>query len=216
MSSLIQDLDKIRELQGRDPLPDPTVIQGFGPGSAPVPNYDPDVPAEWLDPELDQHDPRVNLPPSPLIPQSAPVPAPVAMPNPSVAAEPARSMRTSPQSAEDTARIAELQKVLELVELLSWNGQPAPLSDEDRAGVRAIVLRSVQRRVAADLEAVAPTKRKRRTIVRHTTGTLATGPATGVASWQDSVPTIKNDPLPNVITNTIPKRKRGRPRKNVS
>lgn len=165
MSNLIQDLDKIREMQGRDPLPDPTVIQGFERGSAPAPAfpaYDPDVPAEWLDPELDQHDPRVNLPPSPLIPQSAPAPAPVAMPSPSVVAEPARS--ANPVFALVVAD-----------RMASWKGRDVLLTEEEEKRVRAIVLGAIQRELVADLEAVTTKRRRRKPVTAIVTnaGVLA-------------------------------------------
>jgi hypothetical protein len=159
--SLIQDLDKIRELQGREPLPDPSVIQGFDQNSPPPPAYDPDVPAEWLDPDLDQHDPRTQLPPSPLIPQSAPVPAPVAMPSPSVAAEPARSAIFALVVAD---------------RLASWKSREVLLTEEEEKRVRAIVLGAIQRELVADLEAVTTKRRRRKPVAAVVTnaGVLAT------------------------------------------
>ena len=57
MMDLIQRLAEIRELQGKDPLPDPTVIEGFALGPPP--------PEETEDPE-DFYEP------SPLVPRPAP------------------------------------------------------------------------------------------------------------------------------------------------
>src|SRR6185295_11692914 len=68
--SLLHNLDRIREMQGKDPLPDPTRIPPPGPGDAipgPLEPYNPDVPKEWLDPELDEI--PAGMEPSPLIPK---------------------------------------------------------------------------------------------------------------------------------------------------
>ncbi|MGH2361006.1 MAG: hypothetical protein ACRDGM_10780 [bacterium] len=60
-------LAEIRELQGREPLPDPGVIQGFESGSPPPPPMeDPDLP----DYEDDDYPPEVE---SPLIPHKNPI-----------------------------------------------------------------------------------------------------------------------------------------------
>src|SRR6185436_12946605 len=54
-NTLTGKLDEIRAMQGKDPLPDPHKIQGFGPEDPPPPRLletDPDVPREWLDPKV--------------------------------------------------------------------------------------------------------------------------------------------------------------------
>jgi len=130
-NTLTGKLDEIRAMQGKDPLPDPHKIQGFGPEDPPPPRLletDPDVPREWLDPEVDfeQPKPKVGPKPSPLIP--APKPA-----------------ATVPQPGA-----ADVERILGMVELLSWNGIPAPFSDDDKKSIRAITVRAFQRALAVE------------------------------------------------------------------
>jgi hypothetical protein len=137
--SLLDDLAKIREMQGREPLPDPTKIQGFGPGATPAPPYipparDPDVPQEWLDPELDEP----QTPPSPLIPQRPRATKPV----PETAVPPPFSLMVMDRVAE-------------------WKGRLVQLTEPEEKSIRAVVLLAIQREVTADLaEAGAPRVRR--------------------------------------------------------
>jgi len=159
--SLMGRLDEIRHMQGKDPLPDPTKIAGFEPGAPPIPPLpplDPDLPADWIDPELDMPEP----PPSPLIPKpKAPAPPLVA-----------------PTSAQ-------IEGVLALVELLTWNGQPAPFSDEDRNAIRAITLRAFQRGLETEMARFVPRRaRKPRAPRQQENGTPTTSQSTEPATAQ--------------------------------
>lgn len=62
---LHQRLAEIRDLQGKDPMPDPTKIQGFGPEAPPPPTSHP-VQQEW--PGDTQEPEDFSEEPSPLIP----------------------------------------------------------------------------------------------------------------------------------------------------
>ena len=126
---LINDLARIREMSGREPLPDPRVIAGFEPGSPPPPPYIPTegsgVPKEWLEPE-----PEPKSPPSPLVPR-----------------------RAKPEPVEPAVAPSFLLVVLD--GLASWKGRDVQLTDREVGSIRGIVLRAIQREVQADLEAAA-------------------------------------------------------------
>lgn len=128
---LINDLARIREMSGRDPLPDPRVIAGFEPGSPPPPPFIPtegsSVPKEWLEPA-----PEPKAAPSPLVPRKA-KPEPVETPTPVLP-----------------------QFLLVVMDgLAAWKGRDVQLTDREVGAIRAIVLKAIQREVQADLEAAA-------------------------------------------------------------
>lgn len=148
--SILDDLAKVRELQGKEPLPDPTKIQGFGPEDPPVPPYlppesatDPDLPPDWLDPDLDMPAP----PPSPLVPKA---PKPVPQPMPQLAERPPFSLMVMDRVAE-------------------WKGRVVQLLEPEEKSIRAVVLKAIQREVKADL-LEAGVKRTRRKVSRSPVG----------------------------------------------
>jgi|SRR6185436_7863733 len=141
-NTLTGKLDEIRAMQGKDPLPDPHKIQGFGPEDPPPPRLletDPDVPREWLDPEVDFEQPKPVSKPkaSPLIPQPKPVMPP--------------------------AGVDLLTKVGLVVidRLAAWKGREVTLSEPEEAKIRQVILLAIRREVDADLSAVS-SKRPRR------------------------------------------------------
>lgn len=146
MSTAIERLAEIRAMGGHDPLPDPTKIQGDPvqhPLGPPIEDrrFDPDLPRDWIDPELDEGkvDPVMLPPPSPLIPQK-PAP-PGAVPNP-------------------------IQGLLEqglvvIGRLGAWKGREVQLSEKDEHTIRQVVLLAIRREVDADLGAVAARRPRR-------------------------------------------------------
>lgn len=66
MDPLNKRLAEIRDQQGRDPMPDPTRIEGFGPGHPPTPST-PDVQTSWPE-DWDGEGEPPDDPPSPMIP----------------------------------------------------------------------------------------------------------------------------------------------------
>ena len=146
--SLIHDLAKVREMQGKEPLPDPGVIQGFGPGNPPSPDapylppaHDPDTPPDWLDPELDAPPVSEVVPPSPLIPRQSPAPR----------------NRPNPQPAPPLP----MPDLVVLDRVASFKGRDVALSEEDEREVRGVVLRALRREVDAALRAVEPPRKAR-------------------------------------------------------
>lgn len=139
MSTAIERLAEIRAMSGKDPLPDPTKIMG-DPGVGPLgPPLDPDLPKDWIDPELDAgEDPPYmkNIPPSPLIP-SAKIPTP--------APEMARMI------AEGLVVVGTLG---------AWRGREVQLLESEEARIREVVLLAIKRELDADLNLVA--KRRKR------------------------------------------------------
>lgn len=181
---LVEDLNKIAAMQGKPPI-DPGIIQGEGQRPA----FDPDVPADWLDPELDMGEPAPSFaaPPSPLIPRRSPNhPTPKA-PDPKSATQPpagfdAPVFPEAPSLPTFSLCVAD--------RLASWKTRSVTLTEPEEAAIRAIVLKAIQREVQADLAAVEKPRRTRRK------------PALGTVS--DGVALI---PGPTV------RRKPGRPRK---
>ena len=137
--SLIDDLARIRELQGKSPLASPHVIQGFGPDDPPVPPYIAqqrhEAPADEFGIDDDP------LPPSPLVPRKA---APV------LVAPPGQPEFSGP-----------MPTLVVLDRIASWKGRDVALSEDDEKAVRAVVLRAIQRDLDADLSD-AGAKRTRR------------------------------------------------------
>ena len=142
-NTLTGKLDEIRAMQGKDPLPDPHKIQGFGPEDPPPPRLletDPDVPREWLDPEVDfeQPKPKVGPKPSPLIPQPKPV-----MP---------------PAGVDLLAKVG----LVVIDRLAAWKGREVTLSEPEEAKIRQVILLAIRREVDADLSAVSGKAPRRR------------------------------------------------------
>lgn len=140
---ILHDLATHRERAGLEPLSDPGVIQGdLNPRYVPPPP-DPNIPPDWLDPELDSEEvPRETPVASPLIPRglgprtAAPSPAPIEC-----------SLLVGDRAA-------------------AWKGRAVLLTEPEEASIRAIVLRAIQREVLADLEAVGGLRRPRRASVK--------------------------------------------------
>jgi len=141
--TIMDRLAEIRQMQGKDPLPDPTKTPsapGYDPLGPPLDTprqqVDPDLPKDWLDPEIDLgQEPAYMKPPapaSPLIPR-AQTPAPI----PSVP-----NLLVSDRTA-------------------AWKGRIVNLSEVDEARIREVVLVAIRREVDADLESVTQ-KRTRR------------------------------------------------------
>ena len=150
---LVEDLNKISVAQGKAPI-DPSIIQGQGDWRPPA--IDPDVPAEWLDPEIDLgQDAPDFAPPSPLIPRRSP-----AHPKP----EPAS--REDARAFDATAAMVAGLPVFDLVvadRLASWKKRDVQLTEPEEKAIRAIVLRAIRREVDADLGAVGEPVRRKRT-----------------------------------------------------
>ncbi len=153
LPSLQQQLDRVRDMQGKDPLPSGS--QSPFSNSSPPPSLDslpavifdrdPDVPDEWLDPELDPGARMARglpMPESPLIPKEIPVPTPPTGPNGAIAA------------------LLE-QGLVVIGRLGAWKGREVQLSDAEEKKVRGIVLLAIRRELDADLSAVSQ-KRPRR------------------------------------------------------
>ena len=163
-SDLHTKLASIRERQGLPPMPDPTVIQGFGPGDPPSPTFDPDrarlaaesagtggydlpepapeEPEDWIDTEemLDeiQHppEPRRTLL-SPLVPRSArsPMASPQAPPRPSC-------------------------KLLVEDYQATYDGRTVRLSDSGASKVAGIILRELERDVRTQLKELGQLRKR--------------------------------------------------------
>ena len=158
--SLVQDLARLRELSGKEPLPDPGVIQGFPhPG---VPQYaqsPTDMPTDWLDPEIDgmpDEDPPPFIP-SPLVPD-----------------------RNFAQRAKPVAPVGVLEapklpacNLIVVDQIGAWKGREVSLSAEDEASIRAVVLNAIRREVENDLSAVQKPRRRRRRMTRLDTPVTA-------------------------------------------
>lgn len=158
--SLLHNLAEIREMQGREPLPDPTRIQGFEAGSAPVPEsrpvysapLNPPLPPGVEDEFLDGGPPaeEAQVPASPLIPRRR--------------SEQHRLVQ--PPGMDEQALSSALAGMpVPLLAVLdreaTWKGRAVALSESDERAIRAVVLKAIQREVQADLQA-AGVRRVRR------------------------------------------------------
>lgn len=156
--SLLTDLDRVRQMQGRDPMPDPTKIQGFGPDDPPQPDYlppaiSPDLPPEWIDPELDVPRNAQASPQSPLM---------------ALGAQGTKAVVSSPPAAPAALPDPGQFQMIVCDRVAAWKGRSVELSEADEKAVRLVVIRAIQREVQADLEAVVP-RRKRRARAATTT-----------------------------------------------
>lgn len=127
---LIDDLARIRQMSGREPLPDPRVIQGFEPGTPPPPPYIPtersQVPQEWLEPA-----PEPKSPPSPLVPRKA-----------------------KPEPQEPPVDFPKFNMVI-FDGLAAWKGRDVQLTQQEEGAIRAIILKAIQRELDGDLAIAA-------------------------------------------------------------
>src|SRR5580765_4548320 len=141
--TLMDRLAEIRAMQGKDPLPDPTKtpdapgVSPLGPPlDLPRQPMDPDIPTDWIDPEIDLgHEPaymKNPAPASPLIPRAVPQTPIPSVPN----------LMVADRSA-------------------AWKGRIVNLSEADEARIREVVLVAIRRELDADLSAVSQ-KRTRR------------------------------------------------------
>jgi len=160
--TIMDRLAEIRQMQGKDPLPDPTktpASPGMDPLGPPLDTprqpVDKDLPADWLDPEIDlgqepAYMQQAKAPSSPLIPRAqAPAPIP-SVPN----------LLVSDRAA-------------------AWKGRIVNLSEVDEARIREVVLVAIRREVDADLESVTQ-KRTRRPRKPAVGLPAAPGPETAV------------------------------------
>jgi hypothetical protein len=155
--TIMDRLAEIRQMQGKDPLPDPTkipVAPGVSPLGPPLDtprNVDPDLPREWIDPELDEgkepaYMQQPKAPSSPLIPR-----------------------------AQTPASIPSVPNLLVSDRTAAWKGRIVNLSEVDEARIREVVLVAIRREVDADLSAVTQ-KRSRRPRLPSTGLPAAPGP----------------------------------------
>ena len=155
---LVEDLNRISAMQGKAPI-DPAVIQGQGDWKPPA--IDPDVPAEWLDQEIDLNQPAPDFaaPPSPLIPRRSPAhPKPEFVP-PQSHAE-AHELVGSVGAYEAPALPAFSLCVAD--RLASWKNRDVTLLESEEKAIRAIVLKAIRREVDDDLGAVGEKPRRTR------------------------------------------------------
>lgn len=160
--SLINDLAQIREAQGKPPLPNPHVIQGFEPGAPPAPPFNPfevDSPTGEVtemgvdDPYLNEGPPKEEAPPSPLIPRRPRTEPHRLVPTPD--ADPLESLATAVAGKliGGMAKPASGPMLAVLDRQATWKGREVALSESDERAVRAVVLKSIQRELQADLKA---------------------------------------------------------------
>jgi hypothetical protein len=145
MTDLRTRLDEISEMQGRAPLPDPGIIQGFGPNDPPPPPLPdfpirppvdlsavPEAPEEFFDDEDD----------SPLIPRAPEVEA-----------------RTETVRVPDLAVLGNDNAGT----IATYLGRQVELTSQESASVRRVVLKALARRVKSELAEVEALMPKRRT-----------------------------------------------------
>ena len=140
--TLIDQLARVRQMSGMDPLPDPTQIQGFGPNDPPVPAYVPSPEQPWIEQEEDQAYEPVEPPPSPLIPRRAAPQQPILQPS-------------VPSIVTFNLGVADRRA--------SWKDRFVTLSEPEEKAIRAIVLKAIQRELSDEL-AEAGVRRVRRSV----------------------------------------------------
>ena len=121
-------LAQIRELQGKDPLPNPGIIQGFESGSPSSPSFpaDQDVPFE-------DDDDHLEVPESPLIPRRAP--------------EYVVKQSAAPASLEPADGLVVIPGggLVVIDGKASFRGFSVDLLDDERSAVSAVVVLALQR-----------------------------------------------------------------------
>jgi len=160
--TLMDRLAEIRQMSGKDPLPDPTKtpdapgVSPLGPPlDLPRQPVDPDIPTDWLDPDIDlgQEPPYMQVP-SPLIPK--------------------------PQLPTTGSNLpATIPNLMVADRQAAWKGRIVNLSEADEARIREVVLVAIRRELDADLSAVSQ-KRTRRPRKPATGLPAAPGPETAV------------------------------------
>lgn len=194
---LVEDLNKISAALGKAPI-DPGIIQGQGAWNPPP--IDPDIPAEWLDPELDMgEDLSPKAPPSPLIPRRSPD-----HPDRPNAREFIRRGAKPPAGFDEPEFPEVAGPMFSLCvadRIASWKTRGVTLLEHEEAAIRAIVLKAIQREVQADLAAVEKPRRTRKP--RVTPKTIANTLAHAAAAATDTF----------AAGNLPARRKPGRPRK---
>lgn len=153
--SLLNDLARIREMQGKEPLPDPGVIQGFGPNDPAVPPYTPRTVApsyeqEPVEDEFLEGGPPAEEPQSPLIPRKHRLVAPPGQPD---AGDPLDAIVAQVAERLLGGMAAASPALAVLDRVARWKGREVALSESDEKAVRAVVLKAIQRELAADLAA---------------------------------------------------------------
>ena len=152
MANLLDDLAQVREMQGKAPLPSPHMIQGFEPGSPPVPPLRPlevDSPSGMVEDEFLEGGPPMEepRPSSPLIPRPDP--------NRQTGRELMHAAMYSPTATEIMAKLAPnppaVFALTVLDEVAGWKGREVRLSDDEQKQIRLVVLRAIQRELDADL-----------------------------------------------------------------
>lgn len=143
MTNLLDDLAQVREMQGKPPLPNPHMIQGFEPGSPPVPPLGPhevDSPSGLVEDEFLEGGPPAEpeRPASPLIP--------------AVHRQTARKFVTGMQAPAPVFPPPPPAFALTVLdEVAGWKGREVRLSDDEQKQIRLVVLRALQRELDADL-----------------------------------------------------------------
>ena len=153
-------------MQGKDPLPSgsqspfsnaepPPPLPDYIPAG--FPTNDPDVPEDWLDPELDPTARQARglpMPESPLIPKQV------------------------IQPTLNGSAVADFlaQGLVVLGRLGAWKGREVQLSAGEEAKIREVVLLAIRRELDADLEQVAQ-KRPRRSRIAQAASAVPTTPS---------------------------------------
>ena len=167
MTDLLSRLAEIRELQGREPIPDPTRIEGFGRG-APSP---PPLPAGLERGPVDLSQVPENpddfenevIPPSPLIPTTATLD------------DFSQRVQSTLLPKPDLAVVGIDAKHT----IAQYLGREVTLNDRESASVKAVILRALQRVVKeqlAEVRALLPKRRRRKVESEHSN---VSGPLSG-------------------------------------
>lgn len=159
---LVEDLNRISAMQGKAPI-DPSVIQGQGDWKPPA--IDPDVPPEWLDPEIDLNQPAPDFaaPPSPLIPRRSPTHPKPELPqkDPGAFGEELLHLQRLVDAGTCTAAMPTFSLCV-ADRLASWKKRDVTLLESEEKAIRAIVLKAIRREVDDDLGAVGEKPRRTR------------------------------------------------------
>jgi hypothetical protein len=151
---LHQRLAEIRAQQGREPLPDPSVIQGFEEGTPPPPEFVPRPPVDLSavpeGPTEHIYDDPDFEPESPLIPRTTQTPVPEFQQNLPQASANLPKPDFSIIGVEGVGYAAE------------YMGRQVGLSEGEVAQAKALVLRAIQRSVQAQLNEVKALLPKRK------------------------------------------------------
>ena len=172
-SDLHTKLASIRERQGLPPMPDPTVIQGFGPGDPPSPTFDPDrarLAAESASTQgYDLPEPGPNKPEDDWVNQemdlemdledaeSPPEPERKLL-SPLVPRHP-RAPTASPQ-AHPRMALEPSYKLMVKDYQATYDGRTVRLSDSEAASIAGKVLRALERAVRDQLKELGQLRKR--------------------------------------------------------